>query len=513
MKKFIFIFFSLLILLGIPVLGITVANNPTTIAAKAIQELVTDVQEREEIELLKEIFNEGSISGSLTKVEDNGKNVFQNSKISGKIYFNKNELYLSNINIKAEELNISGDLYISENELFIKEDNYIKGKYGINFNTIKKDLDNSIFAPTSDSDFALDRYTYNDIIESVDLLNKYKDVRKDLTKDLEELTKKLGKDIWKIASKTFEFKLENEKVLINDEETKAKVITITIDGNSFANFVEQFVSYLKETDLIVNFLTKYEKTLKNLDIISISDESLVEQYQNFIDNISLEEELEEIKENLETINIKLYTSKFSSHLSKLEFIVSDEEEQETLFTLEIGKKGIKKTNQIRFTFDETQYKYSIDKDKKGNTKVILESKRYFENSTLTTSRITINSFELNINKKEKTYELKIVDTMDESKNGELTKYTHDIYTVKGTCDKTGNTLNLSIDTIENLYEREYGNGYSKPVKSTENIEMDLNITIQANDPMPKFSKDYKSIDNITEDDIYNWVESLEDDAY
>ena len=47
MKKFIFIFFSLLFLLGIPVLGITVANNPTTIAAKAIQELVTDVQERE----------------------------------------------------------------------------------------------------------------------------------------------------------------------------------------------------------------------------------------------------------------------------------------------------------------------------------------------------------------------------------------------------------------------------------------------------------------------------------
>ena len=29
------------------------------------------------------------------------------------------------------------------------------------------------------------------------------------------------------------------------------------------------------------------------------------------------------KENLETINIKLYTSQFSSHLSKLEFIVSD----------------------------------------------------------------------------------------------------------------------------------------------------------------------------------------------
>ena len=39
-----------------------------------------------------------------------------------------------------------------------------------------------------------------------------------------------------------------------------------------------------------------------------------------------------------------------------------------------------------------------------------------------------------------------------SKNGELTKYTHDIYTVKGTCDKTGNTLKLSIDTIENLLD-------------------------------------------------------------
>ena len=164
MKKFIFIFFCLLILLGIPVLGICVVNNPTTLAAKAIQELVTDVQEREEIGYLTDLLSECSISGSLTKVEDNGKNVFQNSKISGKIYFNKNELYLSDINIKAEELNVVGDLYISENEVIIKEDNYIKGKYGINFNTFKKDLDNSIFAPTSDSDFALDRYTYNDII-------------------------------------------------------------------------------------------------------------------------------------------------------------------------------------------------------------------------------------------------------------------------------------------------------------------------------------------------------------
>ena len=513
MKKFIFIFFCLLILLGIPVLGICVVNNPTTLAAKAIQELVTDVQEREEIGYLTDLLSECSISGSLTKVEDNGKNVFQNSKISGKIYFNKNELYLSDINIKAEELNVVGDLYISENEVIIKEDNYIKGKYGINFNTFKKDLDNSIFAPTSDSDFALDRYTYNDIIEYVDYLNEIKAVRNDLTKDLEELSKELGKDIWKIASKTFEFKLENDKVLINDEETKVKVITITIDGNSFANFVEQLVAYLKETDLIVNFLTKYEKTLQNFNIITVSNESLVKQYKDFIDNISLEEELEDIKENLETINIKLYTSKFSSHLSKLEFIVSDEEEQETLFALEIGKKGIKKTNQVRFTFDETQYTYSINKDNKGNTNVFLESKRIYENSTLTLSRITINSYELNINKKEKTYELKIVDTMDESKNGELTKYTHDIYTVKGTCDKTGNTLKLSIDTIENLYERDYGNSYSKPISDTNIIKMDLNITIKANDPMPKFSKDYKSIDDITEDDIYNWVEAIEDSVY
>ena len=39
MKKFIFIFFCLLILLGIPVLGICVVNNPTTLAAKAISSL------------------------------------------------------------------------------------------------------------------------------------------------------------------------------------------------------------------------------------------------------------------------------------------------------------------------------------------------------------------------------------------------------------------------------------------------------------------------------------------
>ena len=43
--------------------------------------------------------------------------------------------------------------------------------------------------------------------------------------------------------------------------------------------------------------------------------------------------------------------------------------------------------------------------------------------------------------------------------------------------------------------------------------MDLNITIKANDPMPKFSKDYKSIDDITEEDIYNWVEAIEDSVY
>jgi hypothetical protein len=68
-------------------------------------------------------------------------------------------------------------------------------------------------------------------------------------------------------------------------------------------------------------------------------------------------------------------------------------------------------------------------------------------------------------------------------------------------------------TLAYLFERDYGNSYSKPTTDTNNIEMDLNITIQANDPMPKFSKDYKSIDDITEDDIYNWVESLEEDAY
>lgn len=493
LKKLIVLVVGVVVVLGACITSILIVNKPTNVVAKSLQNLTDDLSKREEFELFEDFLTSGSVSASVSNIVYNDEDVLLGAKFSGKMYYSQSALMFKNLNIDLVDEKIIGDIYISEDEIYVKEDNYLKGKYGINLNTIKNDLANSIFAPTSSSDYALDEYSYNEIIKFIDQFNNFKTERKDFNQDAEELTKELTEELWAIACEEFKFESKNEQITVNCEDIKARVITITIDGESMADFVEEAYKYLKETDSIVNFLTKYETTLSALDSYSYDDKTIVERYQETLDEFGedLEDELEEIEENLDTLTIKISTSKLRANILKFEFIA---EEEGNLFTIEFGKKGLKKTDEICVTFGDISLKYTFNKSRKGTINAELEIIQKYKTNTQK------YVFSLNADKNEGTYVLQASNYSIKNSTG-FTMRT-ETYTVEGVFEKGKDVLKLSIDSIECTYDETYNHDV------IEKITLDCLIVIRANDQMPEIESNYKSVDDITEEDLDNLLEFL-----
>ena len=187
------------VLISVLVFVAIILNSPSLVATRAVAGAVDDFSARKEfkpiIDTLSSAFEYGSMDVSFKNLTENGGDYWdKETSFMGKLYFSKNAMLLDDVNLTLNGERISGEAYVSDEYIYVKEDNILKGTCGVYLPEFEYELKNSIFAPDSGSKYALDRDTYDRIIT----LNKNREDSKDIEKDIERLSRRVGRDVWKI---------------------------------------------------------------------------------------------------------------------------------------------------------------------------------------------------------------------------------------------------------------------------------------------------------------------------
>lgn len=469
--------------------GFSIYNNmPENVAARAVSGAVEDIFERDEIEPICKMLTGGSLSLSVGEISSDTEGVLFDGSISGKIYFSKNALMLKDARFEYEDISVSGDAYVSDEMLYISESEILEGAYGVRFEDFARDLENSIFAYGSDSDYAFeDQEMYDRIIEYFEDFES----SEDMEKDAEKLLKKHGKELWKIVCDNVEFEVETDNVRLNGEKKSVRVISIIVDGHAMSNIIADVYDYLCEDETIGEFLDEYgdgysllmseelsgddEEVLDSLD----EDKTLGEIYEEYLE--SLEDKIEDICHDIESdidadLTFKIITPKHSDKLLRLEVEVDGGD----ILTVDFGEKGVKNTDKITVRAGDFKLTYEIDQ----NDRDAYESKLKINGETVC---------EIYVDKDDKEYSLSLGDGQ---------------YVIRGDFTTSHDTTTITVNEMTEKYEAysEMIDGWTEITKTTE---YDITIVIDEKDKMPSEPKDYDRISDITEEDIEGWYENLE----
>ena len=474
----------LIAVLGITVVGYSFLNSPNVVAYRTLKGAVRDFTERDEIEPLLSTSGNGSAEFEFGNIK-NGNEVLFDGKVSGKFYsssnfFTGNAFMLSDFTFKYDSLDIEGDLYISDKEIYVDESKVLNGAYGAKLDELAEDLSRSIFNPSSNSEYALDQETYDRIIAALEGLED----DNEFSKDAEKLVKNVSRDIRKIILSYAETDSEVTKERINDKEMKVRVVTFTFDDDAKQNIVRDVYDYLRKSEDIVAFLDEHEDTLvpmlENMYGIKC-DASLSFEYTKWL--VDAEEDVEDIcdeLENLDTVEIKLTTTKRKANLLKIEIA----EDKDVPIYLDFGSEGVKDTDTIKLVLDEvcltylaknnnsTQGKFTLTAEVAGRTllKSVMSIDHQSDKYTLTLSGASTESYEFKI-------------------------------TVKGSLSTEDETTTVTLDSISFMLID--GRAVNETV-----LNFECSVTLSENDTMPKPIKEYKSIADVTEKDVDTWLDKL-----
>lgn len=472
-KLIVTIISTVVLALGGTVAGVTIANNPSYVASRAISSIAGEFLERDEFEDIKKVLNGGSIQMALNGIETDGEDVFEGNSIEGKINFSKDAISLTNVDVKFAEadLDFDLDLYASKEEVYLND--RIRGAYGVKYSIIADEFSNSIFSPEANTVYSLDETTYESIYSILEALENTASMKK----DAEKLTKTVLKDVWKIIIDNAEISSENSDVRLQGERKNVRLVTITLTNSAMSAIVEDLYNYLCESKEISKFLDKYEEEIVAFvpSIKSRVEEhnTLSEMYEEIL--ADMEEDIDnlcdETIEELETVTVKIATPKTSYGLLKLEVKYG----KEVLLAVDCGEKGIKKTNLIMINLGETEIEYNLKANDKDlfDLSVTVESYRQTYEATIT------------INKKRGNYKIGLKDICESSYSG--TVISEDV--VRGEVEIKSDITNLTVDTIKR-------NG-------TSTMELDLQFVIDTKDKMPKPIENYKTLSSITAIELKN----------
>lgn len=472
-KLIVTIISTVVLALGGTVAGVTIANNPSYVASRAIGSFAEEFLERDEFEDVKKVLNGGSIQMALNGIEADGEDVFEGNSIEGKIYFSKDAISLTNVDVKFAEadLDFELDLYASKNEVYVND--YVQGTYGVKYSTIAEEFSNSIFSPDANTAYSLDETTYesvNSILEAVENSESIK-------KDAKKLAKTVLKDAWEIIIDNAEISSKNSDVRLQGERKNVRLVTITLTSSAMSAIVEDLYDYLCESKEISNFLDKYEDEIiafvpsiksqvEEYNTLSEMYEEMLADMEEDIDNLC-----DETIEELETVTVKIATPKTSYSLLKLEV----KYDKNTLITIDCGEKGIKKTNLIMINLGETEIEYNLKANDKDLFDLSVTVESYSETYEAT----------ITINKKRGNYKIVLKDVYENAYEEEFLNE----YVVRGEVEIKSDITNLTVDTIKS--------------NDTSIMELDLQFVIDTKDKMPKPIENYKTLSSITAIELKN----------
>lgn len=488
------------------VVGIVLMNQPKVVAANALEGAYEDLLEREEIAPLQDVLNGGSVQFSISDVrayDNEGFDEAEDFYLSGKLYMSKDELMLENFNYAIDGQSISGEVYVSGDEMYVYESNILGNAYGAKFSDLADELARSIFAPQSGSEYAMDEETYENIMKLLEQSDAYKSMENDAKK----LAEDVSDDIWKIVIDNATVDSFNKEVRIGGEKTQSRVITISIDDRQAENIVRDVYDYLCESEDIINFLDEYEGViLVALDGSYDKDRysSLGEYYEEMMreSEDDVDEMCDELAGEFDEISLTVVTPTMSSTLRKLELRC----DSELILSIDCGSKGIKKTDTITIKGYETTMVYTVSESSSSRTSASLAISTGYNDETV--------KFYIDIDKNSDTY----VAGYESEHKGYETVYDqygyasydvpctyYDYYEIRGIYRTSGDTTTFSINSISNVYGRDYQDDHrTTDYREEYRVELNSEFIIDTKDKMPSARRGYMGIDDITEYDIEMW---------
>ncbi len=477
MKKVIAILLAIVLAIGVGagIFAAVIYNKPEKVAFSAVQGAIEDLLEREEIAPVWNMLHGGSLSVSVDEFKSDDYDMLKGGKVSGKIYFSEDAFMAEDIKVDLFGVKIDGDIYTSSDMIYISEDEIFDGKYGIVYKDAANDFEDSIFAYGSGSDYAIqDEDTYDAIMETLESL-KDTDNEK-LRKDAEELAEEHIKNIYEIICDNVEFESDNDEVRLNGQREKVRVITIKMDGDDIANIVRDIYEYLCEDKTIGDFLDEHGSSLALADyLFKLDSDSLGELYEEYLEDMEdrIDVICDEIEDQCDDTEIKIITPKMSHKLLKAEIEVDGD----TVFSIDFGKDGVKKTNEINVEIDGEELSYVISE----NTKDTYEAKLEADGETV---------IKVSIDKKGESYKLSLGDGY---------------ITIKGDYITDGDTTTITVEKLTVRYE-----SWEDSSETTYTYDADITIIIDEKDDIPAAPDKFDRISDITEEDIEKWFEKIQD---
>ena len=473
MKKLIIIILAAVLAGGGALAGFAIYNNqPENVATSAISEAVEDLLEREEIAPLANMLKGGSLEISAeVDPEKLGLGLFGNDalKAGGKMYFSEDAFMLEKLSVEYGDVKLSGDAYVGEDIIYVTNKDILGGTYGIIRGKMASAFKNSEFAEL----LALDEDGAKLITQILEDYDNGKD--KDLIKDLEKYIEKYLDVAVKAFKDNADFETENDTVKVNGEKINARVVEVTIDGKTIAAIADALSDELKEDDklrdLVDEYLKPYKDVLKEEGII---EKSTKELYNDVVKGLA--DYADEVKKQDGDVIVSIVTPKMSSELVQLSVTLKEGKEKTELFTLNIGKGGIKKTDCISIEMDGVKVEYQI----KDN-----DSKKYSSELNLIYEEDDeeINVCKITVDKKKESF--KIVAGED----GEVT--------LSGDFISKGKKTTISLKKIS-----------ARDVEIKDGFE--LTLVISEKDKMPKPTSKVTNIFKLDEEDIKEIKKNAED---
>ena len=467
--------------------ALVIANSPAVLAKRAFDRALNDMTAREEITYLSSLLSGGSVDLSVSGELDGA-----DLDVGGKIYVNAKdrEFMLDNLNFKmeleGEKRELSGSLYTSQKQMYVTNGEILDGTYGIARGSLAEGLEDSIFHPECDSEYALDEETYDLLLSVCKIADG--DLPEDLEKDLTEVLERYSKTLEKSIKKHAQFEKSNEKIRLHDGSKNLRVVYVIITPKTIKNVMQDLYDYLeadkKLRDLVVKYYDSFAEILEfsgyadeDFDIEDAYDDA-IEEFGEMVEDVA--DAMEDGDEDM-FLSICIATPKTSAKALKVWAItgediddMDDKDETTELFYIDFGKAGIKNSKEIviKVTGIDEKIKYIVDTEEKGTVEYKLKVGSEFK-----------VSFELN--KKDEKFKMSFTEYSD-------TFALEGKYTTKG--DKSTFELNkIKVDG-----------------ETLEDFDLDVVVTLDESDKMHSPEKKFTSVFELTEEDITEIIERAEE---
>ncbi len=497
MKKWVIIAISAVVVLAIVlttvgvVAGIAIYNNqPEVVVRNAVTGATEGLLKRDEVEPMLNMLQKGSLELNVTMdSEKMGEGFDENSVVAdvgGKFYFSKDSVFMENLHADIknsdsdENLKFNAELYANNEYVYIYNDEFLNGAYGFIKGSMAESFKRSYIA---------ENLTEEQIEIISALLESYEgENAKDLQKDAEKISARYEKLLTKSITKHARFESDNKKIEFDGQEVNSREITVTIDGATILAVFTDLYNEQREDEDLREFFIKYSANFKGTNVFGEEDfdpNDAGKIYDDWTDELgdALEDFENEVEDSDEALIIRVVTPTTSSTLRRLTVSVDDGSSEEDVFELDLGKKGIEKTNLIKVTVDgNTVYTFEVKEDNSKYYHAVLQYSK--ESSGYLTNDVNKTLFSINI---------------DKDKNTVRMKFDDDEVIVSGSWETKSRVTTIVINEFE-----------TDGQKIEDGIELTVVLDEKDSMPKPKKKDEVKNIFEMKEKDFEAIAERIED---